>query len=124
MNKKTTKKAGAKKLSLADRSRIVSAAARSLPRPRRKDEAGSEIFTPPLETLIALGSLAAHFEELLEEYGGGEAFERAIFDGSRGVNFNAVRADLAAMCSNLQTANLPELRKRLGALLPLKRSDR
>lgn len=124
----TTKKtnAGSKKTGTK---KSLLAAARAASERQRSDvnpppTAGADIYTPPLDVLIALGSLAVHVEELIEVVGGFDKFEEALQRFTPIRFTNAVTADVAAMRTNLQTGNLPAWRVKMGALLPLKRSQR
>lgn len=115
-----SKKVGSKKNLLA--------AARALSDSRRgkaKEPAGgSDIYTPPLDVLVALGSLLVHVEEMVDELGGFERFTNAVVEGARGRNWRAVEFDLNAIRPLLSNESVAAWRRNMGALLPLKRSER
>lgn len=120
--KTTTKKASDAPSSETERAEVVARARGTLSEMIRAVP-GSDIYTPPLDVLIKLGSLAVHLEELFEVVG----FERvrnALIEAARGRNWRAVEFDLAAIRPLLSDEAVQKWRASLGALLPVKRSAR
>lgn len=113
----TTKKpkTGSKKTpTLRDRAKVLGA----------KPEAEFDPYTPSLEVLTGLGSLLVHVEELTEVVGGFPRLQSALVEAARGRDWRAVEFDLAAIRTLLDSEPLQAWRRHMGALLPLKRSER
>jgi hypothetical protein len=112
--KKTAGKAGAKKATIRDAAKIIGA----------PKEPAFDPYNPPLEVLTGLGSLLVHVEELTEVVGGFPALQNALVEAARGRDWRAVEFDLAAIRTLLASEPLQAWRRHMGALLPLKRSER
>lgn len=105
--KKAAAKGGTKTPSLKERAQIIGA---------KPERPGSDLYTPPLDVLIKLGSLLVHAEEY---------FDGLKASGIAPQTLTPTAAfDFAAMRTIFSDEAVQQWRREAGALLPVRRDER